>query len=224
VNDAINYVAMVLSVVSLIVTTVGFFASLKFYRDGVELQGKANDALTKIEEKTAFIQTQVGGMFERTLDAAIGKREALSQNFEDLDEQLERAKSKIVEESLSQIGAAGEQERKRLEQVVDSQIKLLRQKVETTRESAEDVAQEVSKYLSPMQRRVHDALMTADHDLTLSEVVDKTGMNVNAARATLVRLIQTGLADRLYFHDEAEGGKTAKYRPSTGQVKSKSPL
>src|SRR5882672_12676261 len=67
--------AITLSVVSLIITVVGFFASLKFYRDGVELQRAANEALTKLEEKIGFIQTQVGGMFDKTLEAAIGKFE-----------------------------------------------------------------------------------------------------------------------------------------------------
>jgi uncharacterized protein YicC (UPF0701 family) len=140
VNEAINYVAMVLSVVSLVVTVIGFFAALKFYRDGVELQGKANDALTKIEEKTAFIQTQVGGMFDKTLEAAIGKRAALSESFTELSEQLEITRAKIIEESLNQIGEAGEQERKRIKAVVDTQIEEIKQKVKSTRESAEEVA------------------------------------------------------------------------------------
>jgi peptidoglycan hydrolase CwlO-like protein len=103
----IDALAIILSIVSLIITAVGFFASLKFYRDGVELQAKANDALTKLEERTHFIQAQVSGMFDKTLDAAIGKREALAGTFKELTEQLESAKSRIIEESLSQIDAAG---------------------------------------------------------------------------------------------------------------------
>ena len=63
----IDVLAIILSVVLLVISIVAFFASLKFYRDGVRLQQKANDALTKIEEKTAFIQGQVGGMFDKTL-------------------------------------------------------------------------------------------------------------------------------------------------------------
>lgn len=139
-NDAINYVAMVLSVVSLVVTIVGFFASLKFYRDGVELQGKANDALTKLAEKTDFIQSQVGGMFDKTLDAAIGKRYELSIGFEDLEKQLSDAKEALLGEVREQIGEAGEQQQLRIKQTVEEQIRLLREKVEVTRESAEEIA------------------------------------------------------------------------------------
>lgn len=158
-SEAINYIAMVLSVVSLVVTIVGFFASLKFYRDGVELQNKANDALTKIEEKTAFIQTQVGGMFDKTLDAAIGKREALSESFAQLSEQLERTKTKITEESVKQIGEAGEQERLRIKAVVDSQMEEIKQKVESARESAEQAAvTEYDSSLTPWERRILQAI------------------------------------------------------------------
>jgi hypothetical protein len=136
----VEALAIILSVVSLIITTLGFFASLKFYRDGVVLQGKANDALTKIEEKTAFIQAQMGGIFDKTLDAAIGKREAVSESFAQLNEQLEASKTKIIDESLSQIGAAGEQERLMIKEFVANEIEQVQQKVESTRESVEEVA------------------------------------------------------------------------------------
>lgn len=69
----LDIIAIVLGLVALIVTVIGFFASLKFYRDGSEMQGRARDALAKIEEKAANIQSQVGGMFDKTLDAALGR-------------------------------------------------------------------------------------------------------------------------------------------------------
>ncbi|MDQ1591705.1 MAG: hypothetical protein QOG71_2332 [Pyrinomonadaceae bacterium] len=134
--DAIDILAIILSIVSLVITVVGFFASLKFYRDGVELQNKANDALTKLSEKTDFIQTQVGGMFDKTLDAAIGKRMIVSENFEELSAQIEQTKNKLIEETVGQIGAAGEAERKRLSEIVDSQINLIQEKVDNARDSA----------------------------------------------------------------------------------------
>jgi hypothetical protein len=144
---AIEALAIILSVVSLFITVVGFFASLKFYRDGVELQGKANDALTKIEEKTAFIQGQVGGMFDKTLEAAIGKRELMAANFEEIKAQIDEAGTKLVQESRAliqaaskEVGAVGEQERKRLESIVDNQLDKIRQKVEEVKESTDDIA------------------------------------------------------------------------------------
>ena len=137
----IEGLSIVLAIVALVITIVGFFASLKFYRDGVELQKLANDALVKLEEKTQAIQTQVGGMFDKTLEAAIGRRNELSESFKELNEQLEKAKVKIIEEAVKQVGDAGEKEHARLlEQMVNSQLELIRAKVDTTRESVKDVA------------------------------------------------------------------------------------
>lgn len=47
-------------IISFIITVFDFFASLKSYRDDVELQQAANDALIKIVEKTESIQDQAG--------------------------------------------------------------------------------------------------------------------------------------------------------------------
>ena len=69
---AVEIITIVLSLVALIVTVIGFFASLKFYRDGVEMQAQAARVLSKIEERASAIQSQVGGMFDKTLDAALG--------------------------------------------------------------------------------------------------------------------------------------------------------
>ena len=184
--DLLEGLAIVLSVVSLIITTVGFFASLKFYRDGVELQNAANRALTKLEEKTEFIQSQVGGMFDKTLDAAIGKREILADQFEELNEQLESTKKKLIEESIGQIGAAGEQERKRLSRIVDNQIALIREKVETTRESAEEVVQAES--LPPLKSTIVSLLQNSPDGLTTHQITESL---------QLLGLSQIGISRRL---------------------------
>jgi len=169
--DLLEGLAIVLSVVSLIITIVGFFASLKFYKDGVELQRAANDALTKLEEKTGFIQNQVGGMFDKTLDAAIGKREILADQFEELNEQLESTKKKLIEESIGQIGAAGEQERKRLSGIVDRQMALIREKVESTRESAQEILDpRIIKDLNPITAKILSEIAKHPEGITLGEL------------------------------------------------------
>lgn len=69
----IEITTLVLSLVALIVTVIGFFASLKFYQSGVEMNNQSRNVLAKIEEKAASIHTQVDGIFNKTLDAAIGR-------------------------------------------------------------------------------------------------------------------------------------------------------
>lgn len=174
--DALEAFAIILSVVSLIISVLGFFASLKFYRDGVRLQQAANDALTKLSEKTEFIQTQVGGMFDKTLDAAIGKREILSDQFEELNEQLEKTKAKLIEESIGQIGAAGEEERKRLALIVDSQIALIQRKIDTTRESAQEMVQ--PETLSPVMSNILELLAQNPEGLTVRDIRAKMPLSV----------------------------------------------
>ena len=104
--------ATILSIVSFIVTVFGFFASLKFYRDGVELQKAANDALAKMAEKTEFIQLQVGGMFDKTLDAALSQPHRLNSNLEELENQLAATKEALMKEVRGQIGEVGEQQQR----------------------------------------------------------------------------------------------------------------
>ncbi len=119
---------------------IGFFASLKFYRDGVALQKAANDALAQLSEKTNSIQTQVGGIFDKTLDAALGRRYELATTFEDLERQLSQTKEALLAEVRGEIGHLGDQEQKRIERTVEAHIKVIRDQVNSTKESAEEIA------------------------------------------------------------------------------------
>lgn len=138
-------------------------------------------------------------MFDKTLDAAIGKREMLSDQFEELSEQLETTKAKLIEESIGQIGAAGEQERKRLAKIVDSQIALIREKVETTRESAEEMVDEFTSLPASMQH-ILKALAENPTGLNVREIYDLIHERVPFARAMVVRrltdLKRRGLIER----------------------------
>ena len=68
----IDLAAIILAVAAMLLTSIGFFASLRFYRDGVELQSRMRELVSRVDEKVASIQSQVGGMFDKTLDAVIG--------------------------------------------------------------------------------------------------------------------------------------------------------
>ena len=106
-SQLVDILAIILSVVALIVTGFGFFASLWFYRDGVNLQKDANKALAKIEVMSSSIQSQVYGMFEKTLDAAIANKQQISTDFDAINKQLEKAKTEIVKQAQSEIGTMG---------------------------------------------------------------------------------------------------------------------
>jgi hypothetical protein len=76
---------------------------------------------------------------ENFLSTIRGGKE-LSTNFQEINEQLEVAKNKIVDEALKEIGEAGQTERTKLAEVVRRQIELVREKVETTRDSVENLS------------------------------------------------------------------------------------
>ena len=197
---ALEAFTIILSAVSTIISVLAFFASLKFYRDGIELQQSANSALTKIEEKTAFIQTQVGGMFDKTLEAAIGKKEILSDQFEQVNEQVETATKKLIEQSIGQIGAAGEKEREQLKALVESQMALIREKLDTTRESAEEIIENKD---SPLLRTTPTFILSLikknkglSHD-ALHSALRRRNASTQWLKPQLNRLVQDGLVTKV---------------------------
>lgn len=167
----INIIAIILALVALIVTVIGFFASLNFYRQGMNLQSLVNAALSKIAEKTDSIHSQVGGMFDKMLDAAIGRSYHLKKNFEGIDEQLESTANTIVNSALKQIGTAGEEERNRLTDVVNEQIGLIRERVQETQESAKELAElQMPNHIKLTLTKVFNAIYSSKHPLTSEQI------------------------------------------------------
>lgn len=77
--SALDVIAMVTGLVGTTVTVLGFFASLKFYLAGQRLQATADRAVGAILEKSWSIESRVGGLFEKTLDAALTHRYTVTQ-------------------------------------------------------------------------------------------------------------------------------------------------
>ena len=138
----LELLAIILSIVSVTVTVIGFFASLKFYRDGVELQQKANDVLTGLTEKTEAIRGQVTGMFDKTLEAAIRRETVVDASFDDVETQLEETKQSLIADVEQRIGEMGDQERQQIRHTLDERMKRVMEKLESARGSATDMVEE----------------------------------------------------------------------------------
>lgn len=80
---------------------------------------------------------------ENFLNVLIGRKE-LSIRFEELNNQLATARDQIITHSLETVGTAGKIERERLAAFVKSQIDLIQQKIESTQQSADDLASELT--------------------------------------------------------------------------------
>lgn len=191
-----NLLSFILGAVSLIITVLGFFASLKFYRDGVELQKSANDALAKLEEKASALQIQVGGMFEKTLDAAIGNRSIVSDNFEDIQSQLEQLKRSVIDQATQELGVAGQKERDRLSEILSKQLSAVKETVETTRRSVAELAPPepaASQTSRQAEARVMSALALRGHWLTLTQIARGARLDMMTTRRAVESLLMQGL-------------------------------
>jgi hypothetical protein len=93
---------------------------------------------------------------ENFLNTLIGSKE-LSVSFDGLTKQLEVAKQRIVAEAVKEVGAAGETERKKFAGIVDRQIDLIKEKVETTKESADELTFEAVMGMMPHSARTAHA-------------------------------------------------------------------
>ena len=135
----IDLVTIALSVVALIVTIIGFFASLKFYREGMKAQDLANKAMVSLSEKTAFIQSEINEIKNKTLDAAIH----VSQDYEEIQSKVEELRASIVQEALDSIGETTLEETNKLKETVNQELAELKELVTTSRTSAEVRLQEI---------------------------------------------------------------------------------
>jgi uncharacterized protein YicC (UPF0701 family) len=213
--EAIDIISIVLSLVALIVTVIGFFASLKFYQSGVEQQKITSETLSAVQEISRSIKTQVDGMFNKTLDAAIGRT---SEDFEVLDEQLEATSEAIVEAAVQQIGAAGEAERQKLKEVVEQNIGQVKQRVEETRESAEEIVEAVGHRLpqSRFQAQVI-AFLHASGKSKRSKITSELGRDKSSVQRVLQKLTDRNflIQEGESFSLSAKGKKIAKHAIGT---------
>jgi hypothetical protein len=74
-----DVLGIILAVTALLITVIGFFASLHFYTDGTKLQNKANEIMSKISEKADSIHRDMSGVLDKTLDAAISRNREPSE-------------------------------------------------------------------------------------------------------------------------------------------------
>jgi len=138
----VEVISIILALVALIVTIIGFFASLYFYRRGVEAQSGAEQLLTRIEEKSLLIQNQVSELFEKTLDAALSRRDFVS-DLETADRQLtelrESLSEKLTGASLLDSSEGQGSGIEPLIKSVDQQVDQIRRSLEAQKETLTEV-------------------------------------------------------------------------------------
>ncbi|PSL12648.1 hypothetical protein CLV44_1166 [Marinobacterium halophilum] len=188
--------SIILSVVALIVTIIGFFASLKFYRDGVQLQNSANDALSKLEEKTKNIQDQIVGMFDKTLDAAISKGAEVDSSFDDLDKRLVSVKESLTAEAIKELGAAGDMQINKIRDIVNEQLSRIEEGIDLTRVRTENALNK-SNNVYTINPNIYEAVLCAFKrlgDRPVSQAELKSIMKIPASilSSTIKKMVEVG--------------------------------
>lgn len=191
--DLIGLASLILSVVALVVTIIGFFASLKFYKDGVALQDSATKALAKIEEKTNTIGQQMTGMFDKTLDAAINnKGNQITQDFEDTTEQIEKASRVVIEKITNDLNNVGAGEKDKLKKFIEEQFKTISEQVNVTQENATDLVTSSDNEfvaISQFQARILETLRNSPAGMTIEKISESVGFSSEVVEKSLNRLV-----------------------------------
>jgi hypothetical protein len=190
--DLVGIASLILSVVALIVTIIGFYASLKFYRDGVALQDSATKALAKIEEKTNTIGQQMSGMFDKTLDAAINnKGSQITQDFEDTTEQIEKASKIVLEKITNDLNNIGTVEKDKLKEFISNQFKTITEQVTVTQENATEIVTSPDNEfisVSQFQAKILDTIRASKTSLTIKQISETLDFSEVIVEKALSRL------------------------------------
>lgn len=132
----IEIISIIISVTAAAVTVIAFFASLKFYKDGIELQNTSTRILTQIEERTGSIQLQMHTVFDKTLDAALSNRNGLASDMIQLSTQL-KEELKETMERIERFQGSNEQEKEIMLDTIQENLSSVASKVQTVQEVAE---------------------------------------------------------------------------------------
>ncbi len=125
----------------------------------------------------------------------------LSIDLKDVERQLEVVKGRIIDEALKQIDVAGDKERARLISIVNDNIRSVQEKVETTRESAEEVAFEtpLNRFSPKVQEKILQLLSSEDNPISLAEIRQKLseeGINIDDLYWNMRSLRKQGLVEK----------------------------
>ena len=182
----LEIVSLVVAFVALTVTIVGFLAAVWFYTAGVKLQNAAQAVLVQVSERAGLIQTQVGDLFEKTLDAAIGVS-ALDESYDELDQQISNSGSALADGAPQGSDADWQQ-------LVEAQLRPIRAQLDEYHELAEAIARGGAEIHRPQSQLQADILEALDRGSTsLGEIAKRVGMSRAAVRQALGRLQRRGL-------------------------------
>lgn len=203
---AIEIITIVLSLVALFITIIGFFASLKFYRDGNELQKKANDAMVRIEEKSLNIEKHVEGQFNKMIDYIFNRDNSLNYNTEEINKQLEKFATDIINFAQTRIANFENSEKQEiknlLSEIIDTRLNTISKVVDKTKEDAK-IAEYVTRKdaANLIQESILEVINNSKKPLSADDISKKVGVEKTDEnfRVAISNLVSHGYVSYVYL-------------------------
>ena len=210
----IDVIAIIVAVVSVVVSVLAFFASIIFFLRGQKLQEKATEALVSIQEKSAAIETQVGGMFDKTLSAAISKKDEVSEQFESLQQKLKESAEEIAKQVQKDIQGQGQEKVHELAAAVKKEFDVISAELKSARKNLDTTQIFIPRVLmnSPAARRILNELSTqgemsleqilksshseAGKSLKLQRLNELTRLGLIIKKEDILGLVSYGITDK----------------------------
>src|SRR5580692_4525040 len=91
----LDIASMVLSVSSIAISLIAFFASIYFFRHSIDLQKSSDSAVANVNAIAETIRNQVDQLFSKTLDAALDNQHRLHEIFLAANDSIDKARHQI---------------------------------------------------------------------------------------------------------------------------------
>lgn len=174
--SSIDVLAIILALVSLALTGVGFFASLHFYREGSRLQSSASDTLVKLTERADSIQRQTDLILNKTLDSALKNSQVVTTEFGELFSQLTEIRKSLDETPANKSVAA------KTRNEIETRLLALEQQLTATQETALDIARHpLRQHQAPDEASILALLSQSKKTMTIDEIMTNLASEDRAA-------------------------------------------
>ena len=126
-------------------------------------------------------------------------KDELALSFDELTEQLEMAKGKIIQEVSREVGVAGAKEKEELVSLISKQLEVIKARVETARESAEDLTLPSLDKLphSSLQAAILAFLSVSPGEVSLQQIARHVRMSEEATNRAIGKLVRRELVQEL---------------------------
>jgi hypothetical protein len=125
------------------------------------------------------------------LNTLLGQKELLV-DIDNINTQLEESRNRIVEEAIAQIGSLGETERRQLSHSINEQMALIRDRLETTRDTVEELTADALYSKMPrsdLQAKILSYTTNCPDGTDIEDISKNVGREKSAVERAVAKLV-----------------------------------